>query len=374
MRKRTQCSLSSRVRFPIMAGKLARCRLDKYRCSADPLEPNMSTTSSPVVVSGMRPTGHLHLGSYFGAIRQFVHLQERYPCYFFIADYHSLTTHPTPENLTASVRQILVEYIAAGLDPEKAVLYVQSDLPETAELYLLLAMNAYKGELERVVTFKDKARKQPDNVNAGLFTYPVLMAADILIQRAHYVPVGKDQEQHLEMTRQFANRFNRLYQTDYLPEPEAFSLDTMLVKIPGLDGSGKMGKSEGEGNALFLTETPGALKKKIMRAVTDSGPTEPNQPMAEPIANLFTLMKHTSSEEVYQDFLERYNQCHIRYGDMKKKMVEDISAFLAPIRERAEAIAADEAYLDRIMREGAEKARDRGGQTLAEVRRLIGFR
>lgn len=330
--------------------------------------------SEKIVVSGMRPTGHLHLGNYFGAIRGFLKLQEAYPCYFFIADYHSLTTHPNPADLAGSVRQILIEYLAAGLDPEKAVIYLQSDLPETAELYLLLGMNAYKGELERVVTFKEKARQQPDNINAGLLTYPVLMAADILIQRADYVPVGKDQEQHLEMTRNFANRFNRIYQRDYLPEPQAFSMDRELVKIPGLDGSGKMGKSEGEGNALFLTEEPGKLKKKIMRATTDSGPTEPNQPMAESVANLFKILYYTSEEAVYQDFLERYNNCTIRYGDLKKKMVEDITAFLAPIRERAQALDADQAYLDKVMREGAEKARARGAETVREVRKMIGFR
>ncbi len=159
---------------------------------------------------------------------------------FFIADYHSLTTHPTPADLHGNVKQVLVEYLASGIDPEKVTLYIQSDLPETAELYLLLNMNAYMGELERVTTFKEKARKQPDNINAGLLTYPCLMAADIIIHKAHKVPVGKDQEQHLEMTRTFARRFNRMYNVELFPEPpQAFNFGQELIKIPGLDGSGK---------------------------------------------------------------------------------------------------------------------------------------
>ena len=196
------------------------------------------------VVSGIRPTGNLHLGNYFGALRNFISMQNEHNCYFFIADYHSLTTHPTPGDLYGNVRQVMVEYLAAGLDPEKCTLYIQSDVPETAELYLFLNMNAYIGELERCTSFKDKIRQQPQNVNAGLLTYPTLMAADILIHKATKVPVGKDQEQHLEMTRQFSNRFNRMYNVEYFTEPQAFNFGNELVKIPGLNGTGKMGKSE----------------------------------------------------------------------------------------------------------------------------------
>lgn len=151
------------------------------------------------VVSGIRPTGNLHLGNYFGAVKSFLQMQEAYRCYFFIADWHSLTTHPHPDNIRRSVKTILAEYLACGVDPEKATIYVQSDVREVAELYLYLNMNAYLGELERVTSFKDKVRKQPDNVNAGLLTYPSLMAADIIIHRADKVPVGKDQEQNMEM-------------------------------------------------------------------------------------------------------------------------------------------------------------------------------
>ena len=194
------------------------------------------------VVSGIRSTGNLHLGNYFGAIKNFLRMQDENKCYFFVADYHSLTTHPTPENLMNGVRQVIIEYLACGLDPEKCTLYVQSDVPQVTELYLLLNMNAYVGELERCTSFKEKIRKHPENINAGLLTYPTLMAADILLHRAHKVPVGKDQEQHLEMTRTFGNRFNRMYNTEYFAEPTAFNFGTQLVKVPGLDGSVKMGK------------------------------------------------------------------------------------------------------------------------------------
>ncbi|HEY9195200.1 MAG TPA: tryptophan--tRNA ligase, partial [Mucilaginibacter sp.] len=249
------------------------------------------------VVSGIRSTGNLHLGNYYGALQNFIKMQHEYNCFFFIADLHSLTTHPTPADLHGNVKQVLVEYLAAGIDPEKATIYVQSDVPEVTELYLYLNMNAYMGELERATSFKDKVRANPENVNAGLLTYPVLMAADIIIHKATKVPVGKDQEQHLEMARTFGNRFNRLYNNDYFPEPYAFSFGESLVKIPGLDGKGKMGKSEGEGNAIFLGDTPEAIRKKVMRAVTDSGPTVENQQKPQEIQNLFDLMKVVSTPD-----------------------------------------------------------------------------
>ena len=327
-----------------------------------------------IVLSGIRPTGNLHLGNYFGALRNFTKMQYENNCYFFIADYHSLTTHPTPENLQANVKQVLVEYLACGLDPEASTIYVQSDLPETAELYLFLNMNAYKGELERVTTFKEKAKSQPNNINAGLLTYPALMAADILIHKSHKVPVGKDQEQHLEMTRTFANRFNRLYKVDYFPEPVAYNFGEKLVKIPGLDGSGKMGKSEGEGNAVFLADDPKVIRKKVMRAVTDAGPTEMNSLKPDPIENLFSLMKAVSEPDTVSYFDEKYNSCEIRYGDMKKKLAEDIINFTEPFREKIKELKADDAYIKKVMEMGKEKAQASGSKTIKEVREIIGFR
>ncbi len=327
-----------------------------------------------IVVSGIRPTGNLHLGNYFGALKNFISMQNEHDCYFFIADYHSLTTHPTPQDLHGNVKQVLVEYLAAGLDPEKATLYVQSDVPETAELYLFLNMNAYMGELERCTSFKDKIRQQPQNVNAGLLTYPTLMAADIIIHKATKVPVGKDQEQHLEMTRQFANRFNRLYHVDYFPEPQAYNFGQSLVRIPGLLGSGKMGKSEGEGNAIYLADEPAAIRKKVMRAVTDSGPTVPNQEKPEAIQNLFQLMNVVSAQDTVAHFNELYNNCQIRYGDMKKQLAEDMINFTAPFRERIKELLSDEAYISKVARMGKEKAQANAAKTIQEVREIIGFK
>jgi len=326
------------------------------------------------VVSGIRSTGNLHLGNYYGALQNFIKMQHEYNCFFFIADLHSLTTHPTPADLHGNVRQVLVEYLAAGIDPEKATIYVQSDVPEVTELYLYLNMNAYMGELERSTSFKDKVRAQPDNVNAGLLTYPVLMAADILIHRATKVPVGKDQEQHLEMSRNFGNRFNRLYNHDYFPEPYAFNFSENLVKIPGLDGKGKMGKSEGEGNAIFLSDTPEAIRKKVMRAVTDGGPTIQNQSKPSEIQNLFDLMKVVSPADTLAHFDNLYNTCSIRYGDLKKQLAEDMIIATAPIRDRINEIASDADYLRKVAAMGADKARESASKTIKEVREIIGFR
>jgi len=326
------------------------------------------------VVSGIRSTGKLHLGNYYGAVKNFVQMQNDYNCYFFIADLHSLTTHPTPADLHGNIKHVLVEYLASGIDPENSTIYIQSDVPEIAELYLYLNMNAYMGELERSTSFKDKVRANPDNVNAGLLTYPVLMAADILIHKATKVPVGKDQEQHLEMARTFGNRFNRLYNTEYFPEPYAFSYTDKLVKVPGLDGKGKMGKSEGEANAVYLSDDPETIRKKVMRAVSDGGPTEENQAKPEPIQNLFDLMKVVSSADTHAHFEDLYSKMQIRYGDFKKQLAEDMIIATAPMRERIQDIAKDDAYLRQVAKHGALKARESAQRTIREVRSLIGFK
>ena len=329
--------------------------------------------SKPIVVSGIRPTGYLHLGNYFGAVRNFIRMQDDYTCYFFIADIHSLTTHPTPTNLQAGVKQVLAEYLACGIDPEKSTIFIQSDVPEVSELYAFLNMNAYLGELERTTSFKDKARKNPENVNAGLLTYPVLMAADIIIHKAKFVPVGKDQEQNLEMARKFAGRFNRMYNHELFPIPQPFTFDGGdMIKVPGLDGSGKMGKSEG--NAINLYEDPASIRKKVMRAVTDAGPTTPNSEKPEPVQNLFTLLKIVPTPDVVAHYEEAYNNCSIRYGGLKKQLAEEIIAYTEPIRNRIIEILKDEAYLAKVAQMGAEKARASAQATLNEVKSLIGFK
>ena len=324
-----------------------------------------------VVLSGIRPTGFLHLGNYFGAMRNYVRMQDDYDCYFFVANWHALTTHPDTKQLKNAVHRVIAENVACGLDPNKVSLYVQSDVPEIAELYLYLNMLAYKGELEKTVTFKEKVRLNPDNVNAGLLTYPVLQAADILIHRAVKVPVGKDQEQHLEMARNFAQRFNHRY-GNVLPEPHAFNYGGELIKILSLDGIGKMSKSENQMNTLYLADTDEMLRKKIMKAKTAETPVEPNSIKPDFIDNLFTLMGLVSTPNTLKKFDADFNNCVIRYGDMKKQLAEDMIAFITPIREKAAAIQNDNHLLANIIKQGAEKARESASITLKEVRHAIG--
>ncbi len=346
------------------------------------------------VLSGIRATGNLHLGNYYGALSKFVRMQndEKYEPLFFIADLHALTTNPDPNELHANVKNIVTEYLAAGLDPEKSTIFVQSDVPEVSELYLLLNMHVGIGELMRTASFKDKARKAlgikadadddiekqvigaetNKRVNAGLLTYPTLMAVDILIQKAQKVPVGKDQEQHLELTRRFARRFNSFYGVELFPEPVNFDYGGKPVKVPGLDGSGKMGKSEG--NCIYLIDEEKVLRKKVMRAVTDQGPQAPDSPMSEPIRNLFSLLELTSMPDVVQHFKDAYADCSIRYGDLKKQLAEDILKVTLPIRQRIIDIRNDDEYIGRVLRRGAEVARERAAKTLKEAREIMGIR
>lgn len=344
-----------------------------------------------VVLSGIRATGNLHLGNYYGALRNFVRMQNDYDCRYFVADLHALTTHPDPKMLHENVKDILAEYLAAGLDPDKNTIYVQSDVPEISEMYLLMNMHVGIGELMRTASFKDKARKalgiQSDGdeiekeiignqtnqrVNAGLLTYPTLMAVDILIHHADLVPVGKDQEQHLELTRRFARRFNSFYKTQYFSEPFNFNFGAAAVKVPGLDGSGKMGKSEG--NCIYLIDDEKTLRKKVMRAVTDEGPKVPNQEVSLPVQNLFTLMDLVSEPDVTAHYRQAYADCSIRYGDLKKQLAEDILKVTLPIRERILDIRQNDEYLSRVVREGAERARETASKTLADVREIMGIR
>lgn len=323
-------------------------------------------------MSGIRPTGFLHLGNYFGALRNYVRMQEAYNCYFMVADLHALTTLKETQELKGHVRRVLAENIAAGLDPDKVALYCQSHVPETAELYLFLNMLAYVGELEKTPTFKDKVRLQPQNVNAGLLTYPVLQAADILLHRAALVPVGKDQEQHLEIARNYSNRFNQRYGADIFPEPYAFNFGEELVKVPSLDGAGKMSKSENQLATLYLSDDDETIRKKISKAKTESGGGSVEQ-MPDSVKNLFQLMRLVGKEEDAAIFMTHYIAGTIRYGDMKKKLAEDMVAFISPIREKAEAIRNDEAYLRRVMEQGAEKARESAKITIQLAKQAIGL-
>jgi tryptophanyl-tRNA synthetase len=326
-----------------------------------------------IVLSGIRPTGFVHLGNYLGAIRNWIKMQDLYDCYYCVVDWHSLTTHPDTRELRENVLRLFSELVGSGLDPDKCVLYLQSDIPEIAELYLYLNMLAYKGELEKTTTFKEKARSHPNNINAGLLTYPVLQSADILIHRALKVPVGKDQEQHIEMTRNFAERFNHRY-GEVFPLPQAFNFGGELIKIMSLDGSGKMSKSENQMNTLYLADTDELIIKKIMKAKTDSGPSKPNAEKPVYIQGLFDLLKIVSPEEVWQKFESDFNKGSIRYGDMKKELAEYMVRYIAPIRERTLAIRNNEKFLAEIIEKGASKARTSARATLSLVREAVGMK
>jgi tryptophanyl-tRNA synthetase len=300
-------------------------------------------------------------------------MQEEYECFFMVADLHSLTTHPDTKGLKQNVHRVLAENIACGLDPDKVALYCQSHIHETSELYLYLNMLAYKGELEKTTTFKDKVRQQPDNVNAGLLTYPVLQTADIILHKAKYVPVGKDQEQHLEMARNFVKRFNHRY-GDVFPEPMAFNFGEELIKVPSLDGSGKMSKSENQYATIYLSDDDELIRTKVKKAKMDAGPKAINSIKSPEVENIFLLMKLVSSEDTVKKFDEDYNKCTIRYGDLKKQLGEDMVKFISPIREKVNAILRDENYLQKVVEQGADKARKSAKATMEVVREAMGLK
>ncbi|MEI6313092.1 MAG: tryptophan--tRNA ligase [Bacteroidota bacterium] len=325
------------------------------------------------VLSGMRPTGKLHLGNYLGAGINYVKMQEKYNCFYFIADYHALTTHTKASELNSSISNVLAEYLAIGVDPEKATIYIQSHVPQIPELYLILNMFAYKGELEKCTTFKEKARKEGQTLNAGLLTYPVLMAADILIHKANKVPVGEDQKPHIEMARNFAQRFNHYYETEVFPMPDATNEGENLIRVPSLQGTGKMSKSDAGDSAIYLIDDKDTIIKKVKRAKTDAGPTTPNQTKPQEIENLFYLMKLVSSAETLAHFEEAYNNCSIRYGDFKMQLGEDMNQYIAPIREKYQSLINDRAYLLKVVNEGGEKARAHAQKTIDEVRNIVGL-
>lgn len=306
-------------------------------------------------------------------MRNWVKMQDEFDCYFCVVDWHSLTTHPDTKELRDNTLRLLSELLASGLDPEKCVLYIQSHVPEIAELYLYFNMLAYTGELEKTVTFKDKVRQNPDNVNAGLLTYPVLQAADILVHRATKVPVGKDQEQHIEMTRNYAERFNYRY-GNVFPSPTAFNYGGELTKIMSLDGKGKMSKSVNQMVTLYLADSDDLIREKIKKAKSDAAPTERDSIKPDSVENLFGLMRLVSPADTVEKFEQDFNNCVIRYGDMKKQLGEDMVKFIAPLREKARAFRADEKYLEQVMSMGAEKARNSAKATMELVRDAMGFK
>ncbi len=323
-----------------------------------------------ILFSGMQATGNLTLGNYLGALKNWVSLNEDYECYYCVVDEHSITVRQNPAELRQRARALLTLYIAAGLDPEKNCIYYQSHVSGHAELAWILNCYTYMGELQRMTQFKDKSAKHADNINAGLFTYPVLMAADILLFQADVVPVGIDQMQHLELTRDIAQRFNGIY-GDVFKIPEAY-LGKVGAKIMSLqDPTKKMSKSDENLNAsIYLMDDPDTIIRKFKRAVTDSD-NEIRYAAEKPgISNLIDIYRATtgkSVEEVEKEFAGK------GYGDFKLAVGESVVDVLKPLQDRVAELSKDKAYIDSIIKNNGERANYVATKTLRKVQKKIGF-
>lgn len=327
--------------------------------------------SKKIILSGIQSTGKLTLGNYLGAINNWVQMQEEYDCYYMIANLHSLTVRNDPETLRNNTLKVLAMYVAAGLDPEKNTIFIQSQVKEHAELGWILDCYTYMGELSRMTQFKDKAAKHADNINAGLFTYPALMAADILLYQANLVPVGQDQQQHLEITRDIAERFNKLYGKTFTI-PEGY-YGKASAKIMGLqDPTAKMSKSATNPNDVILLEDePDVIIKKFKKAVTDSENKvrfDPeNKPGVSNLMQIYSSITGLKMEEIEKEFENS------GYGNFKTKVAETVVAKLEPIQKRYKELLENKEYLEKIYTDGANRARKLASKTLDEVKERIGI-
>lgn len=323
------------------------------------------------ILSGVQPTGKLHLGNYFGAVKQHIALQEEAPnnCFYFIADYHALTTIQDPKVLAENCRDVVMDYLALGLDPARAAFYRQSDVPEVTELAWILSTVTNMGLLERAVSYKEKVERGIE-ASVGLFTYPVLMAADILIVRSDIVPVGKDQVQHLEMTQDMAGKFNRQY---CMPGKEIFPMPNFRLdkgaKVPGTDGQ-KMSKSYGNTIDIFAEGKP--LQKIVMGIKTDSTPM--GQPLNPDTCNVFALYSLMAADAEQSALAADYRAGKIGYGNAKKLLLAKIDEYFTPFRDRRRQLAADPAAVEEVLRDGAGKARAEAQQTMELVRSAVGMK
>jgi tryptophanyl-tRNA synthetase len=333
----------------------------------------MAETSPKRVLSGIQPTGNLHIGNYLGALLQWVEFQKHYEAYYCVVDLHAITLPYDPAKLRTHTREVTALYIAAGLDPSVATIFVQSHLPAHSELAWILTCLAPLGWLYRMTQFKDKAAKQQqDSVGAGLLNYPSLMAADILLYQAHYVPVGEDQRQHLEFTRDLAQRFNSLFgETFVLP---AVITPKAGARVMGLDDpTAKMSKSaEGEYHAVYLLDPPDRIRKKIMRATTDSGreivfSSAPEKAGVNNLLTIYQALTEKSAETIEAEFAGK------GYGDLKKTVAEVVVEHLAPLQARYREITAEPAYIEKVLADGAERAGTMAEQTLKKVKEVSGF-
>ncbi len=322
------------------------------------------------IFSGIQPTGDLHIGNWLGAVRNWVALQERYDCIYCVVDLHAVTLPYEVSQLAARTRDVAIGLLAAGIDPERAILFVQSMVPEHAELNWLFTTVAPLGELERMTQFKDKTEKL-ESIPAGILCYPILQAADILLYRANRVPVGEDQLQHLELTREIARRWNNAYAAaaPYFPEPEG--LVTVAKRIRGLDGQAKMSKSLG--NTIGLLDTPDEIWQKLRPAPTDPARVTRKDPGNPDICNIFSLHKYFSTAETVAEVNVKCRTAGWGCLDCKRRLADAMIETLAPIRKRAEELKQDPAAVDRVLADGAERARAIARVTIKEAKQRMGF-
>ena len=320
------------------------------------------------IFSAVQPSGELHLGNYLGALKNFLELQKEYNCFFFIADYHSITGNYNPKEKSQQIFDLALDFLAAGLDPEKCILAIQSQIPEHTELTWIFNTVTPISELERMTQFKDKANHQDKNINMGLFDYPVLQAADILIYKAGLVPIGQDQVQHVELTRKIARFFNNKFGETF-PEPKPLLTET--PKIMSLaDPTKKMSKSHGAKSYLGINDEPEIIKKKLKSAVTDTGATGQVNPAIE---NLFLLLEIFSNLEKVKYFKTAHQNKDIKYSELKETLATDIANYFAPFREKRKELDAKPDYVKEVLKEGAEKAKATARETMKEVRGKIGL-
>lgn len=322
------------------------------------------------VYSGIRATGRLHLGNYMGAVKGMLAVQDEYDCVFSVVDSHTITVPYEPAALQASIRDIVLDYLAAGLDPEKCKLEIQSHVPQHTELAYYLSTIYPVSRLEDLPTYKEKKAQYPKYVNMGLLFYPVLMAADILLYKGELVPVGIDQEPHLEVAREIARKFNSMFGETF-PEPVSFKSPGNYV--PSLSGKGKMSKSV-EGSFINLTDDLETIKKRLASAPTDSGTTGGNVPKEGGVANLFSMLRLFKADEMYKKYEQDYRDKKIRYGDMKSDLAEVIFKELKPFQKRREEFVANPKMVDQILKESNEKCLAIAEETMQEVRKKMGLR
>lgn len=327
------------------------------------------------VLSCIQPTGEIHLGNYFGAVKNWVKLQDEYSCVYGVVDLHAMTMPYDPKVLKENTFSMVAELLALGIDPEKSILFVQSLVPQHTELAWVFNCVTSYGELSRMTQFKDKSellqsKSKKTIISTGLFTYPVLQAADILVYNADYVPVGKDQEQHLELTRNIAVRFNKQF-GEYFKEPEP--LYTEIQKLMSLaDPTKKMSKSLGEKHYIGMFDEEAKIRKKVRSAVTDTGDT-PDGQMSAGVENLFNLLKACGKSEELAKFTKDFEAGELRYKDLKDTTADGLVSMIEPFRKNKEALMNDRAYVEKIMQEHSQKASELASETLRNVKKLAGM-